>query len=576
MNAILGQFDQAKQLIALENPFNDANLAIVANAHLHNYSSLLTKLQLAERGQRASMDCGLILAAYKQWGRACVHHLQGAFAFAIWDKRNQTLFCARDRMGIYPFYYYRHRTKIAFASAMRPLVRLPYQQLTPNPRWAVDHLCGIWLDKENTFYNEIYRLPPAHTLTITPNHIQKQRYWDFDLNVQLRLKSDADYIDAARRHLTKAVQRTLCNTMHVGLELSGGIDSTTIAALAYAAQKKQPALRLSTYSHASPAGMAGQQHFRADERANIDLVRAHVGIEASHFYTNEQATVQPLIRQAFDLGGGVDRCTFAMLTSGIHALAAAQGVTVMLSGWGGDELVSSRLPTSRYLLQAHQWWDLWAELSIGGTVSQLRTFRKLLVLLREEWVPWGRATSHQRAEAARLARRTAYIQEQLTAAPELYDYMGAIDWRERLHHWWQVKGQRPNTYREAQYQRLSSAWLTNRLEATAVTAATSGIDYRYPLLDIDLLTFFLALPVTQKRRHGQGRYLLRQATADWLPEQIRWAKKEPGDLYPWFIHSLQNELDQDIEPVPDDAPEEVKFGRLIAQAKREVFRKRLA
>ncbi len=568
MDTVFGLFNLLNQVVTLSNAYTKWDLHVVANIHLDNQTLLKERLGKHTVLSSPCNDQELLLAAYRLWGEACVDYLQGAFVFAIWDSKENIIFCARDRIGTYPFFYHWHNKNFVFANTMACLVDVLMCQLSTNSQWIVDQLCGIWRDTESTFYNEVYRLPPAHRMIISKRGIYKTRYWDFDVNAEVHLPTEQAYQEAAREALVSAVNRCLTNA-NVGIELSGGLDSTTIAAIAHAERINKPSLKLSTYSHVAPFGMSGKYNFSKDERDNIELVRAFVGIESSHFFSNEQTTVIPMINKAIHVGGGATHCSFTTLTSGIHAMAAEQGVKVMLSGWGGDQLVSSRVQTRRYLLRSGVLPQLWRELN-GDRFHQ--KLYGLFALSCQEFVPFSSSTTQQKQQAIQFTKRSKYVNDLLNASPLLRDYIVDIDWYKCLADWWSFKNRRPKSLREAQYQRITRPWLTNRLEATAQMAATVGIEYRYPLLDIELMSFFLALPADQKRQKGCDRYLFRCCTKGLLPEQFRWHKKAQGDLYPWYLHSLKNDLSLDLLPVAEDVPEEVKVNRLIAQAQRIVSR----
>ncbi|MCI5163299.1 MAG: hypothetical protein D3917_15025 [Candidatus Electrothrix sp. AX5] len=193
------------------------NRQILAIARLDNTAELQHTFQLPYTPFPDEQK--LIIQAYQRWGEDCVQHLHGAFIFAIWDSRKQHLFCARDRMGTYPFFYYQSPSKFVFSNQMNFLVRHCQEELTSNAEWIVDHLCNIWFDKNATFYNEIQRLPPAYTLTISAKKFSIRRYWDFDLYKETHLASDKEYIDVARKHFQTAVKRCLRPPYTIGLVL---------------------------------------------------------------------------------------------------------------------------------------------------------------------------------------------------------------------------------------------------------------------------------------------------------------------------------------------------------------------
>ena len=520
-------------------------------------------------------DSAIILEAYKKWGARCVNHLQGNYSFVIWDGLNRSLFCVRDRIGIYPLYYYWHENRFVCAHDISLILQCSALQLTSNPYWVADHLCDIWLETEDTFYQEIRRLPPAHTLTVTPEGVRLARYWDFDPKQETILSSDEAYRDRGYELLTQAVRRCVQSNNEIGLELSGGLDSTAVAALAKAEQRATPSMRLSTYSHTAPIGLAGKQGFGSDERENIELVARFLGLDTNCFFSNESKTTLPMKARALQIGNGIGCSTYAVLTSEIQRMAAERGVEVMLSGWGGDQLVSSRIKTDRFLLHERSWALLWGELGGDGRLANLRKLRRLARLIRQTHNPLGLQPPHNNAQQERRQRTVAQIEHLLQIFPQLQDYIADVDWFGRLNEWWGLYEFRPQPLRERQYTWITDPHIVSRLESTALMAGTFGIEYRYPLLDVELLTFFLSVPASQKQRHGQQRFLFRQCIEGLIPEEIRTAQKARGTVYPWFFPSLVNDLDQAFPEVAADASEATQVSWLIAHAKHMEQRERI-
>jgi asparagine synthase (glutamine-hydrolysing) len=169
------------------------DLVIVADARLDNRAELIVGLGLQDREQENIGDSELILGTYRKWGETCPDKLLGDFAFAVWDSRNQKLFCARDQFGVRPFYYYHDPGRIfVFASEPRAILvlkQIPYRINEARiADFLVTQLEGI--DKTSTFFEEVYRLPPANIFAVTPDGIKQQQYWSLEPGSELKLGSD--------------------------------------------------------------------------------------------------------------------------------------------------------------------------------------------------------------------------------------------------------------------------------------------------------------------------------------------------------------------------------------------------
>jgi asparagine synthase (glutamine-hydrolysing) len=187
----------------------ESGCVISADVRLDNRPELLASLGIAaERGPSVG-DAEIILTAYLAWGESCVERLLGDFAFAIWDPRRRALFCARDHFGMRPLYY--HHTPgrfFAFASEPRAILVLPQTPYRINEGRIADFLVSQLegIDKTSTFFEEVYRLPPAHVLTVTPGGVKQRRYWTLEPGPELRLPTDEAYAEAFLDVFTESVR----------------------------------------------------------------------------------------------------------------------------------------------------------------------------------------------------------------------------------------------------------------------------------------------------------------------------------------------------------------------------------
>jgi asparagine synthase (glutamine-hydrolysing) len=210
----------------------DGSKQIIFNGEVYNFRDLRSKLQ--EQGHRFSTatDTEVILHQYEKDGKACVSHLNGMFAFAIWDQTNHTLFLARDRMGIKPLYYYWDGKKFLFASEIKALLTTPFVKRELNLQALWDYLTFRYVPQPETIWKNVYKLLPGHFLTLSVEKPEPeiQRYWDIPYNDDITIKSEKEYFGEFEKLFLDAVRLQLIADVPVGVLLSGGIDSSSVAA----------------------------------------------------------------------------------------------------------------------------------------------------------------------------------------------------------------------------------------------------------------------------------------------------------------------------------------------------------
>lgn len=194
----------------------DGNFAITADARIDNRQELLDLLRPLSCPASEVADSQLILGAYQAWGKACADRLLGDFAFAIWDGPAQALFCARDHSGVKPFYYCRSEGRFAFASEIKALLCLPEVPRRLNESRVGDFLTSTFEDTVSTFYEGILQLPPAHSMTITPERLRVTRYWSLNPRREIRMTSDEEYAEGLRELFTQAVRSRLRSASPIG------------------------------------------------------------------------------------------------------------------------------------------------------------------------------------------------------------------------------------------------------------------------------------------------------------------------------------------------------------------------
>ena len=244
------------------------NLWLKANARIDGREELIRKLNLTVK--QPPTDDELILNAYETWGEDCVKHLIGDFAFAIWDNRLQRLFCARDHFGVKPFFFTHISDHFNFSSSLNALRLDPRVSDMLNEIAIGDYLLfGVNQDHSTTTFKDIQRLLPGHTLTLANNTIKILRYWTPSIPAEVRFRDPESYVERFSELLSLAVADRL-RTDHVAISMSGGLDSTSLAATAR--EHSAIAAFTITYDTLIPD----------EERHYSSLAARHLGIPITH------------------------------------------------------------------------------------------------------------------------------------------------------------------------------------------------------------------------------------------------------------------------------------------------------
>jgi len=217
-----------------EQPLTDASgqFTIVLDGRVDNRQELRQALAVRGITLRSDTDAELVLTAYICWGEDCPKKILGDFAFAVWDALEQRLLCARDQIGIKPFYYYRDSLSFVFASEMQALFADLAISRRPNVPLIGIFLTNRYSHNEETLYEHVNRLPAGHLLVVEPGTIRQRRYWDIDPAHTIRYRNDNDYAEHFLYLAREAVGCRLRSSSPVAAMLSGGLDSTSVVSIA--------------------------------------------------------------------------------------------------------------------------------------------------------------------------------------------------------------------------------------------------------------------------------------------------------------------------------------------------------
>lgn len=538
------------------------DLVITADARIDNRDELIAALSFGDCPVEKITDSQLILAAYEKWGESSPDHLLGDFAFAIWDKRKQALFCARDHFGIKPFYYYyRCDRTFIFASEMKAILSLPEVPRRVNEVRIADYLAMMMEDKAITTYQDILRLPPGHSLIVSQEGTKLQSYWSLDSERELRLESDEAYAEAFRDIFTEAVRCRLRSAFTIGSQLSGGLDSSAVTCVAGKLLAQQGDAQLHTVSNIF------DDVPECDERPFIEAVLAQ-GDFIPHYVHADQLSPLSNLDLIFQYEDEAFTGPSHFLPWGLNRAAQQAGIRVFLDGFDGDTTVSHGIAYFAELAHQGQWQTFLLE---AEAISQhfdtspqaLLNYYGLMHLeeLAKQWCWVVFATAvHQLHRYFGISRRHLFLKHGLkplvpepiwqiwqgmrgrgqsisSLAPLVnHSFAERIGLDRRIQALDRSQDP-PLTVREEQWCTLTSGLFAFTLERIDLCAASFSLEARHPFMDKRLIEFCLALPPQQKLHQGWSRMVMRRGLANILPESIQW-RGGKTDMTPNFLHCL--------------------------------------
>lgn len=510
-------------------PFQRDGLVITADTRIDNREELIAALNLDSYPNVEITDSELILAAYKEWGEQCPEKLFGDFAFSVWDQRKQVLFCARDYFGVRPFYYrYCIGQFFSFASEIKALLYFSGVSNRLNEEKIGDYIAVMPGDKTSTFYQDILRLPPAHSLTVSCKRIKLKEYWSVDPTYSLSLGSDQEYAEAYLDVFTKAVRRRLRSVFAIGSALSGGLDSSSIVCVAreYLRQQEKPLLK--TFSGVFD-GVPD-----SDERPYINAVVEQGGIEP-YFVRADQ--ISPLVEWERVLWYQEEPIWTPNLFMhwGLYSAAKQQNIRIFLDGFLGDNIVCHGWEYLMDLAYAWRWINLLRE--INGVVKRQPGYSKSQMIWRYllECGVKPRVSSLLQKVGWQLSNPHSSISGLNSGINQ--DFAKKISLLNRCKTFQTRFPSPPGAARQRQYRDLTAGEIPLGLEVSNKIASAFSIESSYPFTDRQLVEFCLATPANQRIHDGRSRMIVRRALSNLLPPKVCW-RSDKGDL----SHNLRKGL----------------------------------
>jgi asparagine synthase (glutamine-hydrolysing) len=506
---------------------------IVYNGEIYNHAELRAGLEARGHRYRTRSDTETIVHLYEEYGRDCVKHLRGMFAFAIWDRRKRVLFAARDRLGIKPFYYRWDGCAFLFGSEIKAILAYPGVAAEFNRGTLAEYLAFGYITGAQTMFAGIRKLMPGHTLELTEQGEPRiERYWDLTAEVDQEQRPREYYVKAYRELLEGAVSSHLMSDVPVGVFLSGGLDSSAVAALT----KKTRGDRIQTFSVGYGEEAFSELGYAREVAEHIQSEHHEVRLSREEFFNSLPRLIwhedEPIVWPS----------SVALY---FVARLAREKVTVVLTGEGSDETLAGYTRYAWTLLNSRM-----DRVYRSITPDALR----LLVRGGIQAGPLG-ASLHRKLQHTFLVRDgnswTSFYFDNFFSAfaasersdlftPEARAAAGDA-YAGSMEVWQRSRG---DLLHRLLYTDINSYLIELLMKQDQMSMAAS-IESRVPFLDHVLVEFTATIPVQYFIEGMAGKFILKQAVEDLLPKPIVYRKKM-GFPTPWDYWLAGPQLD-DLE-----------------------------
>ena len=516
--------------------FNETgDVVIVFNGEIYNYVELREDLRRRGHTFATASDTEVIVHLYEEMGTDCLQELRGMFAFALWDRRRQELFIARDRLGIKPLYYTEAGGRLIFGSEIKSILLHPAVTARLDPAALSNFLSLRYVPAPQTLFQGIHALPPGYSLICNQEGLRVGPYWDLSFpDGQGWDRSEAEYMEELEALLTESVRLRLRSDVPFGAFLSGGVDSSLVVAL-MSQFLDEPVKTFSVGFHSDPPG---QDELPFARQVAQQFSTDHHEILVAPHHVSDLAEK---VTWHLDLPLA-DQATLAVY---MVSELAARHVKMVLSGEGGDELFAgyARYSGERFspLFQRMPAGLRSLALGLTGRLPGLRRPKLALYALSQpdevtrflHWFPLFNQEMKAQLLAGGFRQR---LNGGVSSDHVFGQALARTDARMPLHRMLYVD---------------TKLWLPDYLllRGDKMSMANS-LEARVPLLDHKLVEFAAALPPHMKLRRMTRKYLLKRVASTLLPDSIVHRKKKgfPIPIYDWFRRELRPFVRDTLSP----------------------------
>lgn len=507
----------------------DGRYVVTYNGEIYNYRELRQELEALGRHFRSTSDTEVLLAAYETWGAEALTRFNGMWAFAIWDCQERTLYCARDRFGVKPFYYALTNGQLIFASEMKGILAAAPHANRPHPGYLQNFVAsGLFGDTDETFFRDILALPPAHHMRVRDGRVEVSRYWHVTPERWREKAAGTAPIETFATLFGNAVRLRLRSDVPVGTCLSGGLDSSSIAAVA--SRLRDTPLRTFSSIYDDPD---------CDERGFIEEMQNSCALEP--YWVHPDGADLPTVLEAMIHHQDIPAAAPGIFSQWNVMQTAHGRVKVLLDGQGGDELLGGYFPYFGAYLRAIAVSA--RARGLGPTRDRLRREYAEISMLTGQTFERGLPRLLRLAATAWLmgAPRRRVTPWRMPVESSIHPAFAAQAAAHPAH-----RENAPTWYTDPLNQTLADALLHTSIPGLLHyedrSSMAFGIEARTPFLDVNLVEFVMGLPFEEKIKGATTKVLLRDAMAGVLPEPVRLRRDKKGyptPLAAWLRGTLR-------------------------------------
>jgi asparagine synthase (glutamine-hydrolysing) len=480
----------------------DGTIWTIFNGEIYNFADVRAELLAHGHRFRTGSDTEVIVHGYEQWGERCVEKFRGMFAFAVWDSTARRLMLARDRVGVKPLYYAELPGRgVVFGSELKSLLEDPEVPRDWRPDAIDAFLPLLYIPAPATIYQGVYKLEPGHVLIAEKGSVRTSRYWDLEFTGTGDARREEEYLEQLDALLRESVALRQISDVPLGAFLSGGIDSSAVAAYMVETSSRPPV----TIS-------VGFDHARYDELSHAKRVAEHLGCEFHpRTVTPDIVSLLPKLAWHFDEPFADSSAVPTYYVS----KAARELVTVALSGDGGDELWAG------YTRHRVERWEQRARTALGPASKVAGMLGRALPLS----VKGARALRHLAADPGQAyAVKHAYGMFEPDAKARLYssDFRASVRHADPFAMFRQTydRCRSLDSLDRGLYVDVHTYMVDDILTKVDRMSMAVSLEAREPLLDHKLLEFAATVPTSLKLKDGRGKYLLRKVLERRVPREI--------------------------------------------------------
>ncbi len=517
-----------------QQPLVSDNCLLCCDARLDNRQQLSRILGLDREQSAQQSDAALIMLSYQKLGVDCLTHLLGDFAFILWDAGKQQFFIARDALGARDICYYVDERVCLVASEVSQILVHPRIRRTLNDNRVAAFLAFLWDKPEESFYEGINFLPPAHGMTVSADRVSIWRYWDVNPGAEIRYQDEQDYADHYLELLNEAVRCRLRSVGHIAISLSGGLDSTSLAALAapMLPQNNAGSMRLRSYSY-----VFNELH-SCDEREFIEPVVAKYALQATYLPCDDKWPLKDL-NQWPTSRDFVFADPYLWLPVAVMNAAQASNIRLLLGGYYGDTLFGGG-----------RFWalDMLRGKRLGVLAKTVIDARSLINWQQDifdnglrQLLPAKVVRGYRRWRPRTVKEIAPAIHPDLVSRTNVEQRLSFSDQRSKF----PIPGQ------WHRYNNLMLSVYSQGLSATRHLYNGYGIEPVGPYYDRRLVEFVMAVPAEELGRPDYDRRLHRRAMTGLLPEKVR-LRRHFTVFTPLLLKGLQVEEKETVKRILTD------------------------